>query len=139
MDIARVRSTVSLPAAVTFYLHVAAINPVLVSGFWLLLSERFDPRTAKRRIGRIAGAGTLGGLAGGLAAERLAAWTRVADVLPALAALHLACAAIIPWVGAGAPEARGSEDTARGPSGPTLVRRADQLPIEKPASTSALE
>ena len=46
------------------YLHVAAIAPVLISGFWSILTEHFDPRTAKQAIGRIAAAGTLGGLAG---------------------------------------------------------------------------
>ena len=39
---------------------------MLGSGLWLILSERFDPHSAKRYFGQIAGAGTLGGLAGGL-------------------------------------------------------------------------
>jgi len=32
---------------------------LLVSGFWSLINERFDPRTAKRAVGQIGGAGTL--------------------------------------------------------------------------------
>jgi len=32
-------------------------RPLLGSGFWLISSERFDPRTAKRRFGQIAAAG----------------------------------------------------------------------------------
>ena len=62
---------------------------MLGSGFWLIASERFDPRTAKRRYGHIAGAGTLGGLAGGLLAERLGVWFGVTAVLPFLAVLNV--------------------------------------------------
>src|SRR5262245_41867812 len=31
-------------AAVIVYLHISAAGPVLASGFWLIASERFDPR-----------------------------------------------------------------------------------------------
>src|SRR5438093_12611842 len=51
-------------AAVIVYLHISAFGPVVGSGFWLIASERFDPRTAKKRFGQIAGAGTIGGLLG---------------------------------------------------------------------------
>jgi AAA family ATP:ADP antiporter len=79
-------------AAIAVYLHVAAIAPVLVSGFWSILNEHFDPRAAKQAIGRIAAAGTLGGLAGGLLVERLAAWNGVIATLPALAVAQAWCA-----------------------------------------------
>src|SRR3970282_1527110 len=49
-------------------------GPLLGSGFWLLATESFDPRTAKRWFGRIAGAGTLGGLFGAALAELACAW-----------------------------------------------------------------
>ena len=57
---------------------------------------KLDPRTAKQAIGRIAAAGTLGGLAGGLLAERLAAWVGVSATLPALAVAQAWCAWSIP-------------------------------------------
>ncbi len=79
-------------AAVAFYLHTATLGSVLVSGFWSVVSERLDPHAARRSIARIAGAGTLGGVAGGLAAERVAALAGVTDMIPLLACLHLACA-----------------------------------------------
>jgi len=69
------------------YLIVSGLGPMLGSGFWLIASERFDPRTAKQRFGQIAGAGTLGGLAGGLLAERVAAVASIDVMLPVLAAL----------------------------------------------------
>src|SRR5258705_1343710 len=77
------------PAAVIVYLHISGIGPLLGSGFWLISSERFDPRTAKRRFGQIAAAGTLGGLLSALLAERVAALLGVAAMLPFLAALHV--------------------------------------------------
>lgn len=79
-------------AAIAVYLHVAALGPLLISGFWSLLNERFDPRTAKQAIGRIAGVGTLGGLAGGIIAERLTAWTGVSGTLPVMALAQVWCA-----------------------------------------------
>jgi ATP:ADP antiporter, AAA family len=75
-------------AAVVVYLHISGAGPLLGSGFWLITSERFDPRTAKRRFGQIAGAGTLGGLLSALLAERVAAWFGIAAMLPFLAAFH---------------------------------------------------
>lgn len=74
------------------YLHISGLGPMLGSGFWLIATEHFDPRTAKRKFGQIAGVGTLGGLAGGLAAERLATAVDVSTLLPLLAAVNLVCA-----------------------------------------------
>src|SRR6185295_1369536 len=79
-------------AAVVVYLHISGVGPLLGSGFWLISSERFDPRTAKRRFGQIAGAGTLGGLLSALVAERVAAVFGVAAMLPVLAVLHMVSA-----------------------------------------------
>lgn len=77
------------PGAVIVYLHVAVVTPVLLSGFWSIIYEEFDARSAKRSVGRIAAVGTLGGLAGGILAERLTAWAGPASTLPALALLQL--------------------------------------------------
>jgi len=57
-------------AACAIYLHVVAIGSILLSSFWSVMNESFDPRAAKLSFGRISGAGTLGGLLGGL----MAAW-----------------------------------------------------------------
>jgi AAA family ATP:ADP antiporter len=86
--------TVSAPqlAAVLVYLHISGLGPILGSGFWLVTTERFDPRTAKRNFGRIAAGGTFGGLLGGLLAERVAVMFGVTAMLPVLAILNLVCA-----------------------------------------------
>lgn len=79
-------------AAVAFYLFLGAVGPVLISAFWSAITERFDPHSAKRWVGRIAAGGTLGGLAGGLMAERVASQYGTSGVLVLLAALHALCA-----------------------------------------------
>jgi len=77
---------------VVVYLHISGIGPILGSGFWLVVSECFDPRTAKRSFGQIVAAGTIGGLLGGLLAERVAVLFDIGAMLPVLALLNLACA-----------------------------------------------
>jgi len=78
--------------AVTFYLHLAAFGAILISGFWSIISELFDPRTARAVVGRIVSGSTLGGLAGGLIAERTGAMFSTSAILPVLAILHVICA-----------------------------------------------
>jgi hypothetical protein len=82
-------------AAQLVYLHVSGFGPVLASGFWLIVTEDFDPRSAKKRFGQIAAVGTLGGVVGGLLAERVTTFFGLAAMLPVLATLSLLCAAQI--------------------------------------------
>ncbi len=78
------------PVAAFLYIHIMALGPVMLSGFWALASERFDPREARRRFGQITAFGTLGSLAGGLMAERVATLSSSADLLILLAVLQVA-------------------------------------------------
>jgi hypothetical protein len=73
--------------AVLVYLHIAGAGALLLSGFWSLASELFDPQSARAGYGRIAAAGTAGGLLGGLAIERISA-VRPDAALLLLAAFH---------------------------------------------------
>jgi hypothetical protein len=93
-------------AAGAVYLLLSGFGPMLGSGFWLIVSEQFDPRSAKRQFGPIAGAGTFGGLAGGVIAERVAARFDASMMMPVLAALGLVCAWLIRRLAA--PEGRAS-------------------------------
>ncbi|MCC6364995.1 MAG: hypothetical protein IT165_15870 [Bryobacterales bacterium] len=86
------------------YLHIVGLGAILLSGFWSLTSEVFDPREAKLRFGRIAGMGTAGGIAGGILAERTAALSSAEMLLPVLAALHLTCGLILLVLGASSRE-----------------------------------
>lgn len=99
--------------AVLFYLHYSAIGALLISGFWTLVTERFDPRAAKGTMGRITAGASIGGLVGGLLPERLSAVLPLTGMFPILAALHLLAALLVlrvrPPGGAAAPAARPAE------------------------------
>ena len=75
------------------YLHIATLGGVAISGFWSLYTECFDPATAKRLIGKVGAAASLGGLVGGAAAERVAVLADVPASLLLLAVLNVATAA----------------------------------------------
>ena len=54
------------PAAFLVYLHITAFGALLISAFWALVNESFDPRSARRAVGLITAGGSVGGLLGGL-------------------------------------------------------------------------
>jgi len=78
--------------AVVIYLHLAGVSALLLSGFWSLIAERFDPAAARAGYGRIAAAGTFGGVVGSIAADRVATMASLDSVLLMLAGLHVMCA-----------------------------------------------
>src|SRR6185503_12104043 len=80
------------PAAVAVFFQLSALGALLVSGFWSIVNERFDARAAKHHIARIGMAATLGGIAGGVIAERTAVLLSTDKLLLVLAGLHLAAA-----------------------------------------------
>jgi hypothetical protein len=101
-------------AAVAVYLHFAGLGALLVSGFWAIVNERFDPRAARGTISRITTGASLGGILGGVLSERVGALFELPVMLPVLATLHLV-AAICVWhlhrpvvPAAAAPEPRGT-------------------------------
>lgn len=77
------------PIATTIYIHQTLLGPILVSGFWSIISESFDPRTARRVVGTIGSGATIGGFAGALLAERVAALLGTEAILPTVASLQL--------------------------------------------------
>jgi hypothetical protein len=77
--------------AILVYLHMAFFGSVLVSGFWSVVNERFDPYTAKRAVGRIAMGASVGGVAGGFLTWGFADVLPPAAMLLVMAALSLAC------------------------------------------------
>ena len=85
--------------AITLYLHVAAFGALLISGFWSVVNERFDPHTAKRIVPRIAAAAALGGVVGGIAAERISALFDLTSVMLAISGLHVVCGVCIWRIG----------------------------------------
>ncbi len=51
--------------AAAVYIHVAALGIAMISGFWSVINERFDPYSAKRAVSRVAVGATVGGVVGG--------------------------------------------------------------------------
>ncbi len=83
--------TVPQVSAVALYLHVAALNSILISGFWSVVNERFDPYTAKQIVPKLTAATTFGGVLGGVAASAVAAAANTNAILLMLSAMHLVC------------------------------------------------
>ncbi|HEY0477280.1 MAG TPA: hypothetical protein VGD37_07130 [Kofleriaceae bacterium] len=83
------------PVSIAVYVHLSTSGAVLVSGFWSIINEQFDVQSAKRHVGRIGMGATLGGIAGGLIAERVAVYLAPDAILLVLAGLQLACAAAL--------------------------------------------
>jgi ATP:ADP antiporter, AAA family len=80
--------------AVVIYLHWAVFGGTLLSTFWSVINERFDPRAGKRYIGWIASGGTAGGILGGVAAFGAARTIATQDALLALSAMHVLCSVL---------------------------------------------
>ena len=80
--------------AVVFYLQVATLNAILISWFWSMMSERFNPRAARQKMQRLVAGSAFGGLVGGLLAERSAVYFGVLRMPAVLGVLHLACAGL---------------------------------------------
>jgi AAA family ATP:ADP antiporter len=112
-------------AAVLLYLHYGCLGALLVSGFWSFVNERFDPRTAKRQLGRITAAGTVGGLVGGITATQVAQGLPITTMIPILAGFHLLAAASVTRLRLGAPAIPTRSGEAEEPSG---VRATARVP-----------
>lgn len=76
-------------AAVAVYLHQAVLGAVLISGFWSLVNERYDPHTAKRNMGAIGTGASLGGVLGALLTWAAAKAVSIPTMLGVLAVASL--------------------------------------------------
>ena len=74
-------------AALAVYAHMSIFGGILVSGFWSLYNERFDPYAAKQAMGRVGTGGSVGGVAGGLTALGLASIVPPSSLLVVMAFL----------------------------------------------------
>lgn len=77
------------PVAVVLYIHTALFGALVISGFWSVVNERFDPHAAKTVVSRIGTGATFGGVAGGLLAERVGSMFEANTMLLALCVLNL--------------------------------------------------
>ncbi len=79
------------------FIHVGALGPVTISGFWAAVNERFDAGQASRVFVWIASGATLGGVAGGIAAERIASSLSLPALLLVLGVAS-ALSAVATWL-----------------------------------------
>ncbi len=86
-------------ASIVLYLHMAVFGAILISGFWSIINERFDPHSAKQRVARIAAAATLGGVIGGMLADTVASQLNVRSMLLFLSGLHMVCLVAVMGIG----------------------------------------
>ncbi|HWN83471.1 MAG TPA: hypothetical protein VNM87_15360, partial [Candidatus Udaeobacter sp.] len=116
-------------AAILLYLHYGCLGALLISGFWSLMNERFDPRAAKRALGNITAAGTVGGLLGGVIAAQVGRLWPVTAMMPILAVFHLVSA--IAMLGLGRPPSSistsGRHESVRMPADVRAVVRAPYI------------
>lgn len=77
--------------ALVLYLQTIAIGAMLVSAFWSMVSEAFDPHTAKRVVGQIGAGAALGGIIGGAIAWSASHVTTVPTMLGVMALLSAVC------------------------------------------------
>jgi hypothetical protein len=112
--------------SVLLYLQSSVLGAIAISAFWSLLNERFDPHTAKPLMGRVAAAATLGGLLGGVMAERVAALLPAGALLLVLGSLASACVVGALLLRRGAPAVRVPEAPVEG-GGWAEIRREPLL------------
>jgi hypothetical protein len=74
---------------VALYLHITVFDALLISGFWSIINERYDPYSAKNIISRMVIFTTLGGLFGAGAAAVVANKIDIRAVIAMLATLHV--------------------------------------------------
>jgi len=113
------------PVAVVLFIHVAVFGALVISGFWSVVNERFDPHTAKQMIGRIGTGATFGGVAGGLLAERVGSMLTADAMLFALGILNVCAAAGV--VSIGRPDEATPHPTASSANAFGVLRRAPYL------------
>src|SRR5262245_19961283 len=114
-------------ATLALYLHSASFGALLVSGFWSVANERFDPHAGKPTFARIGSFAALGGVVGGLLAGQLSELLGVPAMLLVLSLLHLGCAAAVFGVGGGRVPGTAADAEAGGASALRWLREQPLL------------
>lgn len=115
-------------AAIAVYVHTATIGTAVVSAFWSLVNERFDPHQAKRLVSRIASGGTVGGIVGGLVVWRLAAHLSMSMMLALLACINgIGVLSALRTARAGGSRALLADDAIAASGGAQVVRETPYL------------
>jgi ATP:ADP antiporter, AAA family len=84
-----------IATAVVLYLHVSVGGAILLSSFWSVIGECFDPHQLKRLVGRVGASGTVGGMIGGALIERTSHWLGARSTMLALAGVCAAASVLV--------------------------------------------
>jgi ATP/ADP translocase len=101
-------------AALAVYVHMAVFGGTVVSGFWSVVNERFDPYTAKRVVGPIGLGASLGGVAGGALAYAAAGLIPVPAMLALMAFFNVVSLLALARLRASGPETGGTAAATEG-------------------------
>ena len=82
--------------AAAVYVQLALLGPGIVSGFWSLVNERFDPHTARRVVAEIGAGASVGGVLGGVLAWAGSRVVPVPALLLGLSATSLLALLVLP-------------------------------------------
>lgn len=114
--------------AAALYAQLALLAPGLVSAFWTVVNERFDPHTARRVVGRIGTGASVGGVVGGALAWAGAHMLPIPALLLALSVVSfLAPFGLMRLRPAGAPQERDGEAAGGVFAGVLIIRRFPYL------------
>lgn len=116
--------------AIVVYVHMALFGATIISIFWSLVNERFDPHEAKRAVARIAAGGTLGGVLGGFIGWNIASLTSVRGMLAVLAALNLVALVAISRISTG-DKAKAGPAPSKPPAPDVAGAGVKGLPVER--------
>jgi len=78
-----------------YWVWASVLAIVLITQFWMIINEVFNPREAKRLIGFCGSGGILGGIAGGLLARFLTKANEPNFLLPLACAMLFACIFVV--------------------------------------------
>ncbi len=94
-------------AACAVWLHLGALGPVLISGWWGAAMRRFDSWSARREVGALAASSSVGALIGGL----VCTFVPLTVLLAIFSAAHVWCAFVLQRFAADEPVPQTQDNT----------------------------
>jgi AAA family ATP:ADP antiporter len=129
--------------SIILYLHITVVDSLLISGFYSIINERYDPYSAKRVISRMVIFATLGGIFGAGAASVIAKMVDARAVLAMLALLHVLSGLALYQVTRGQTGSKGQSAPPRGMlkivKQNTLIQRMALLMLTLAATIALLD
>jgi AAA family ATP:ADP antiporter len=121
-------------ASVGFYVLGLILGILLVSQFWTLANDVYDPRQAKRLFGFIGGGASLGGATGAAITAIIVGRVGTVNLLLVSAGVMVICAALVVWIvrreeSAGHSAATAPEEGIGGTEAISLLRQSRHLQL----------